>query len=59
LHTFDTFSGAILLLIVGLGSGRGALKMEIFDNSFWRSGYPIGIGILLFGFIIAKLNQRK
>jgi|AntAceMinimDraft_16_1070373.scaffolds.fasta_scaffold1321119_1 hypothetical protein len=33
--------------------------MEIFDNSFWRSGYPIGIGILLFGFIIAKLNQRK
>jgi hypothetical protein len=33
--------------------------MEFFDNSFWRSGYSIGFGILIIGFIIAKLNKRN
>lgn len=27
----------------------------MFDNSFWDSGYPIGIAILVVGFIISKM----
>ena len=31
--------------------------MEFFDNSFWNSGYPIGIGILIVLFIIMKMDK--
>lgn len=29
----------------------------MFDNSFWDSGYPIGIGILIVYIIISKLHK--
>jgi|SaaInl5LU_22_DNA_1037371.scaffolds.fasta_scaffold17257_5 hypothetical protein len=32
--------------------------MEMFDNSFWQSGYPIGIGILIIWWVVAKLNKK-
>lgn len=31
--------------------------LEFFDNSFWRSGYPIGIGILLVWWVVAKVSK--
>lgn len=31
--------------------------MEFFDNSFWTSGYPIGIAIVLTWWIVAKMND--
>lgn len=33
------------------------LYLEMFDNSFWRSGYPIGIGILVAWWVIAKVTK--
>lgn len=33
------------------------MYLEIFDNSFWRSGYPIAIGILIVWWIVAKVHK--
>jgi len=33
--------------------------MELFDNSFWRSGYPIGIFLVMVYFIISRINKDK
>ena len=32
--------------------------MEMFDNSFLQSGFPIGIAILVVWAIVAKLNKK-
>ena len=32
-----------------------SLVEEFFDNSFWSSGYPIGIAIVLVYFIVRKV----
>ena len=32
--------------------------MEMFENSFWQSGYPIGIAILFVWFVVSKINKR-
>lgn len=29
----------------------------MFDNSFWRSGYPVAIGILVIWWIVAKVHR--
>lgn len=31
--------------------------LEFFDNSFWRSGYPIAIAILIVWWAIAKVHK--
>lgn len=36
-----------------------SLVEEFFDNSFWSSGYPIGIGILIVYIIISKIHKEK
>ena len=36
---------------------RDIMFEMIFDNSFWRSGYPIGIGILLVWWIVSKVGK--
>ena len=32
--------------------------MELLNNSFLQSGFPIGIGILIIWAIVAKLNKK-
>ena len=34
-------------------------RRVMFDNSFWDSGYPIGIGILIVYIIISKIHKEK
>jgi hypothetical protein len=33
-------------------------RIAMFESSFWDSGYPIGIAILLAGFIISKMWRK-